>query len=598
MEQITIARIEIENFKGIAKLHKDLNKGLNRIYGVNGTGKSTLKNAWEWCLCQTIEDYLPMIDNKEIPNLKTSVTVYIHIGDSEYGMDYKLTRESRPKYSQSRGKSNELSYKIDDIELTKTVYVERISQILGAKAFENLPLLTDKEYFNTDTTKWKWNNRRMLLLNNCDIEEKCNSLIDKADYKDIKPYILKGFQTSEIQSTILKEKKDLKKQQEENVTRISDKHEEINEYLGIDFDKLQKELATAKTRLTKLANSSEKQNVSRETMDISNKIAELATEIDRLKATDALTLKQLKSELVKLFEIAYNDKVEYERYKAIIDTANKQIQKAEEDQTFCPHCNKPLVDITALKSGLLGNEEDVVNKLNNLKATMEKSEQTYRKQQLKIDNFAENPHINELESSISALKTQLDELGNKNATELLENSKIELAETISKLESELAKKQFIDKGTAQIKLWKDTNLEIADKLIEIENKEMQLQSFVKEQTELISKVVNDKFGEGISWSLFTENYNGSIEQDCICLYNNKRYTSLSTGEKNKANMEVVKFLQNMFEVKLPIFSDNAETMNIPYTADTQVIELYASIPVDKKEQDFDTLNAIKITDLY
>ena len=597
MEQIVIKAIDIANFKGIAKLHKDFKEGLNRIYGVNGTGKSTLKNAWEWCLCQTIEDYLPMIDNKEIPNLKTSVTVYIHIGDNEYGMDYKLTRESRPKYSQSRGKSNELTYKIDDIELTKTVYVERISQILGAKAFENLPLLTDKEYFNTDTTKWKWNNRRMLLLNNCDIEEKCNSLIDKAEYKDIKPYILKGFQTSEIQSTILKEKKDLKKQQEENITRIKDKHEEINEYLGIDFDKLQKELVTAKTKLTKLANSSEKQNVSRETMDISNKIAELATEIDRLKATDALRLKQLKSELTKRFEIAYNDKAEYKKHESLLNAYYKAIEEHSKLIT-CPHCNKTFTDKNELALGLIDNEEDAISKSVVLKDKMNKSEEKYTEQLIIVNEFSENPRINELENSISALKTQLDELGNKNATELLENSKIELAETISKLESELAKKQFIDKGTAQIKLWKATNLEIADKLIEIENKEMQLQNFVKEQTELISKVVNDKFGEGISWSLFTENYNGSIEQDCICLYNNKRYTSLSTGEKNKANMEVVKFLQNMFEVKLPIFSDNAETMNIPYTADTQVIELYASIPVDKKEQDFDTLNAIKITDLY
>ena len=87
------------------------------------------------------------------------------------------------------------------------------------------------------------------------------------------------------------------------------------------------------------------------------------------------------------------------------------------------------------------------------------------------------------------------------------------------------------------------------------------------------------------------NYNGSLEESCICLYNNKRYSSLSTGEKNTANMEVIKTLQESYNVNIPIFSDNAEANTIPYETDRQVVEFYAKAGTHLE-------NCTKITDLY
>lgn len=582
MKNLTLDKIEIQNFKGIASLQHKFSKITTRIYGENGSGKSTLKNAWEWCLCQNVEDYLPMINNKEIPDLVTSVSVYISVGDIEY----KLTRESRPKYSSTRGRSNELTYKIDDIELTKASYTEKISQILGANTFENIPILTDKDFFNSDSTKWKWNNRRELLLSKCNIEEESKSLINSGDYDTIKPYILKGFQTSEIQSTLLKEKKDLRKRQEENSIRSESKAKEIHDYLGIDFEAISKELSATKTKLTKLTNASEK---SAKVKAISNRIEEISIEIDRLKTADALALKEEKSKLVKLFDKAYDWKCDYENKLTVY---NKCIDEIEDN--VCPHCKKPLFDKAEMES-----KKDVLfEMLEKSKAEKDKAEKLYNEQHDKVENFTPNPRIIELENTEDDLKLQLEDIEKQNSNKLMEEEKTRLLDTISRLENEMAKRQFIDKITQQLKSWSNESRDIADKIIEVENKEIELQNFVKAQTELITKIVNDKFDNGISWSLFSENYNGTIDQDCICLYNGKRYSSLSTGEKNKANMEVVKTLQKMFDVELPIFSDNAETTTLPYEAKSQVIELYASIPTNLQTQTFETLKATKITDLY
>ena len=154
----------------------------------------------------------------------------------------------------------------------------------------------------------------------------------------------------------------------------------------------------------------------------------------------------------------------------------------------------------------------------------------------------------------------------------------------------MAKKEYLEKANNQIKAWKQDNLRIADELIKIENKERALQDFVREQTEIISHTVNSFFGNGVSWSLYTVNYSGNLEECCECMYNDKLYSCLSTGEKNKTNIEVVKALQNFYEVNIPIFCDNNETVTLEYETDRQLIELYA-----KAGAKLD--GCIKITDL-
>ena len=117
---------------------------------------------------------------------------------------------------------------------------------------------------------------------------------------------------------------------------------------------------------------------------------------------------------------------------------------------------------------------------------------------------------------------------------------------------------------------------------------------MKQETDIIVDTVNDKFKNGVSWALYKEIYKngeGGIEEDCVCMYNNKRYSALSNGEKNIANLEVVKTLQEYFGVNLPIFSDNAESITIPYNVDNQVVELFA-----RKGAKLE--NVVKIENIY
>ena len=605
MNKVVLKSMSIRNFKGIAKLDIPVfNEHLTTFYGENGSGKSTIKNAWEWVLCQNVEDYIPNLNNQEIPDLITSVVIDIELN----GLKYTLKRESKPKYSvdrytQERTKSgNENTYCIDDIELKEKNYKEQIAGIIGDGVFENLPMLTDKEFFNSDSSKWKWTDRRKCLLAITGAEAEANSIIQKEKYESIRDSIIKGYATSDIKSMLTKEKKGYKTNQENNLVLIDSKQKELDEYLGIDFEKLGQELGLTKAKYTRLLNASKKENITEELKKIENELLETTQELSSLKTRDMLKRKDLEDFKLKIYQEAIETKGQYNRVAQDISFKQTNLKLFEDykEVLVCPECGQTIPeekkkdrDNLRLKTIEKLNSEIEALKIDakNLYEKYNNMQTSYAEQENKIKNFVPNEKIVELETKISDLKSLIESKKQSNLSNLSLQEQKDLEDKISSLEREMAKKEYLEKGYKQIKLWQKEMQELADKIIEVENKEIALKDFVKEQTDIICNTVNNYFSNGVSWSLYTMNYNGSLEESCICLYNNKRYSSLSTGEKNTANMEVIKTLQESYNVNIPIFSDNAEANTIPYETDRQVVEFYAKAGTHLE-------NCTKITDLY
>ena len=604
MNTVLIKEIQLNNFKGIARYTHEFEEGKNKIFAENGAGKSTIKNAWEWCLCQQVDDYIPNINNEEVPDLITSVQITLEANNTEY----VLYRESKGKYVTDRetGKktktSNENIYKLDGMEITLTNYKNNIASIIGDTAFENLIVLTDKEFFNSDTTKWKWTDRRKLLFQICDVNNAVEEIKEKEKYNCIRSHLDKGYATSDIKSMLRKDKDTIKKQQEKNLILIEQKQKEIDEYLGIDFDSISKKLGTAKMKLTKLLNSSKKENQSDILTQLQEELNETTKKITTRKTQDSLLLSNLASARTKWYSEATKIKTQY-------DELATNYKKSEEDlKTFlekgptekCPYCNNTFKeeDLEASRKNfeqLVDTKTkyltDLQKEILSLKEQYNKTTEKFNYADEEYKNFKEHESLKQMEDRVSELKSLIENNKSSQTNKLLSEEKKTLEDTISSLEQELAKKEFIIKGNKQIELWKSESRDIADKIIEIEEKERALQDFVREQTDLVCEVVNSKFSNGISWGLYTMNYIGTLEEGFVCLYNGKRYSSLSTGERNIANLEVLKVLQDYYNVNLPIFSDNSETITLPYETDRQTIELHA-----KKGEKLK--GCIKITDLY
>lgn len=598
MNKVIIKSIEIKNFKGIHSFKTEFNEDITRFYGANGSGKSTIKNAWEWALCRNVSDYLPNLNNQEVPNLITSVEVKILVND----LEYILRRESKPKYGKNKEKTgNEATYSIDGIEVGQKQYQSQIANIIGDVDFEKLPMLTDKEFFNTDTTTWKWVNRRKVLLSMTGAEEEANKLAEDEKYAIIRDYIKKGYSTSDVKSTLVKDCNTLKKNQQANFVLIESKEKEIDEYLGIDFDKISQELGLTRAKYTKLLNSSDNQLLTETLKKIDEDILKYSQELSSLKTRDVLRKRDLEDFKLKIYQEAIETKSAYDKKVTLIKETEKNIQEQENltIKDFCQVCGQklPKEKIDEVKANIEANIKIFNINLETYKADAKalyekynNLQKQYAEQEDKINNFVPNERINELETLIFDLNSKSRAEKDNSASNLSTQQQKELEERISFLEKEMAKKDFLEKAYKQVKLWKEDNLKIADEIIQIENKEIALQNFVREQTEIISQTVNSYFGNGVSWSLYTINYSGGLEECCECMYNDKLYSCLSTGEKNKTNIEVVKALQNFYEVNIPIFCDNHETVTLEYETDRQVIELYA-----KADAKLD--GCIKITDL-
>lgn len=604
MNKAILKNITLTNFKGLAKAEISFNARENKISGENGSGKSTIKNAFEWLLCQNVADVLPMLNNKEIPNLVTSVEATLEIN----GFDYKLARISKGKYqlNQETGTmnktTNENTYKIDDIELKERDYKAKLADLLGNGSFENLQILTDKEFFNSDSLKFKWSDRRKILFEICGVKNAVQDIVNKDQYANIRELIIKGYATSDIKSMLSKEKKGYKDTQEKNNILIEQKTKEINELSAIDFEDIESKLKTAKAKLNKILTASKKENQTEQITELQNELLKLNKQKSQLEMKDINEQNALRVFMNTTYNECQNLKLQFQVEN---DKLQNLLSTDIEPQvaTVCPTCGTPFSEehIKEIEERIQKQQTGIHEEIEKQQKIVDEIEEKYKtkkaqfdKTKGELDNFVPNTEIKELKTRIETARVALQSAKATELNNLSNEQKTALETQISGFERELAKMAFIDNAKANIQNWKNENKTVADKIVNVEKKEKALADYVKEQTDTIVETVNEKFGNGISWALYKEIYKngeGGIEEDCVCMYNNTRYSSLSNGEKNIANLEVIKVLQDYYGVCLPIFSDNAESITINHATENQIIELFAE--KGKKLNEF-----VKIKDIY
>lgn len=106
MKRIQLTAIDIANFKGVQQLHADFN-GDTSISGANGTGKSTINEAYLWCLFGknqfgNVVNIQPWdSENNPVHNMTTEVTIKLNVD----GFPVAITRRQFEKWSKPRGSS-------------------------------------------------------------------------------------------------------------------------------------------------------------------------------------------------------------------------------------------------------------------------------------------------------------------------------------------------------------------------------------------------------------------------------------------------------------------------------------------------------------
>ncbi len=145
----------IKDFKGIENLEINFNGKNFNVYGENGTGKTTIYDAWLWLWSgkdndnQTKFPIKPIKNEKVIHNLLTSVEANIDFDENEYlfKKEFSEVWTLPRKCPTKKLTSHKTNYYINNVPIqTETEYNEAINNIIDDEKFK---ILSNPLYFNT-----------------------------------------------------------------------------------------------------------------------------------------------------------------------------------------------------------------------------------------------------------------------------------------------------------------------------------------------------------------------------------------------------------------------------------------------------------------
>ena len=178
-KQVTIKRLALTNFKGLRNVAIDFEGSVTTISGRNGSGKTTVIDAFNWLLFgkdsegNSDQKFGIKTNDKNgafIPHLEHEVTGTFEVTDTETGeTDMKIYRrvlveEWKEEVNQETGESREYlkghhsNYYYNEMPLkTKTEYDRMVAELIPEAVFR---VITNPAYFLTQ----HWQSQRDMLL--------------------------------------------------------------------------------------------------------------------------------------------------------------------------------------------------------------------------------------------------------------------------------------------------------------------------------------------------------------------------------------------------------------------------------------------------
>ena len=112
-------------------------------------------------------------------------------------------------------------------------------------------------------------------------------------------------------------------------------------------------------------------------------------------------------------------------------------------------------------------------------------------------------------------------------------------------------------------------------LSELEQEIELCERFSRYRAQTVEQAVNSKF-RLVTFRLFTEQINGGMADCCDVMVDGVPYADVNSAMKINAGLDVIQTLARHYQLAVPLFIDNAESVSELYPIDTQVIRLVVS----------------------
>ncbi|MCG2339252.1 ATPase [Staphylococcus epidermidis] len=639
MKQLNIKKISIENFAGLKNQIFEFNGNDARVYGANGTGKTTTATALQWLLFDkgldgSTKSFNPVpLDENNEEEYELIPTVEVELDDN--GKTLKIRKESHPKYTTNKttnrkeySRSRTKKQYINDESLKVKDFQSRISELVSEDVFK---LITNPSAFN----QLHWKEQRTILFEIADDIDTETIIKTNKDFEAI-PQIL-GDHDIETKQKILKDKisqieKDIKdipiriNQTESNKQEVPKYDEERYEEIKQEIERLGKErvdvqngkaeidlrnqLADKQTELKRLEDNHEANN--------ENRITSLNNEFNVEEGTVSNLKTQIKNN---------KQQIDYEnnRRKTLLDK-HKEIQSQIEevknrqfeykDDGVCSCCGQTLpadqveqAKEKALKQfnknksqeieELNNSKERVVNDGKQIKPTIEKLESQNNSLQIRVNEAEDKSKrilnkINQLKaSSVNVTQTEeyksvlndINEINNKrkDIKKTINDQLVNIDNQITELTQE--KVEF-----ENVKAIESSNKHLDDAIRELRMKEdnlldekeeyvhqnQVLKAFITTRVKMLTENVNNKFNIA-EFKLFNQLVNGELEGTCVTTVDGVEYSGgLNNAARINVGLDIINTLSQHYKITAPIFIDNAESITDIIPTEAQQIQLIVS----------------------
>lgn len=593
--QIKLKSLKLENFKGIKNLEIDFKEDVTNILADNGKGKTTIFDAYTWLLWDkdslnrkdfSIKPYDK--DGAEIHNLESMVEGTLEFDNEEIILKkiYKEIWTKKRGSTQAEFTGHTTDYYMNSVPVKKKEYTDRLATVIDE---ENFNLLSNPIYFNQILDK---NKRRSIVLGLIEDIGKDEVLKENEDLKKLP---LDKYTIDEIKAMAKDSAKKINKDIESIPARIDEL--EKSKVGEIDFDALEfrKNFVTPAIKEidTKLADVS---TSSDEIKEITSKISELEQEKSKIKTNFEIenhkitsknknTLGEKEKDEKELQEI--NDTVA--RLAGNIDyyrTEWVKINSSKYEGDFkCPTCGHDLeehqIDEIISKFNLDKSEKlEIIEKeaarmtarIEDYKKRIE--ELRSRKYDLLEEIKLDEAKIKALDDEIKALKEKLSSLSTGDKTELIKK-KEELTKELDELNKTLSLQGQNEKLDERIKELEQQEKDLAKSYEEQQEIIYLCEKYIKTYVNLVSDKINAAF-YNVKIKLFEQQINGGITETCEVTLDGVPYSDLNSAGKINAGLDVINAISEKLDIQVPIFIDNAESINELIKTEAQLVRLVVS----------------------
>lgn len=622
--EIKLSKLMLENFKGVRSFTLETGGRNCTVRGDNGTGKTTLMDAFLWLLfgkdSQGKADFAIKTldkDGQEIHNLNHAVEAVLDLD----GRSTTLKKVFTEKWTKKRGTPKPMfsghttDHFIDGVPAQKKEWDAQVTTIINEEIFK---LLTSPTYFNS----LHWQRRRNVLLQVCGDVSDADVIASDIALANL-PDILAGQSLEDHRKVVAGKKKEVNDRLKEIPARIDELHKSMTDSEAYNLleinaaisklevqiqetkddtklsalrkqkSQLEAELAEAKQALTKTKDEAqgaidkEAAFFERDRNNTQNKVNGLDINITHETATvirNEEAMERLRSE-----------------YKAIM-------AQGFDGPSVCPTCGQDL-PADQVAAAMQKHNEDKAWKLNSineqgkkLKAKTDLLKETlamHTKEKAQLEKYLKDLAA-DIEAAEKRKEKAAEEAGKAEAQDI-ENICAKIAQIdealnavptvdTSSLETELKAERA---KLAEIEAAKKIDVRIQalmaeEKTLAAEYERLERETFIMEKfivakVDLLEDRINERF-DLARFKLFNVQINGGIEPTCITLYEGVPWgAGLNTGAEINVGLDIVKTLSEHYGIKAPTWIDHAESVTEILETGSQTIKLAVNEDCPKLE---------------